>query len=138
MNTILSYIVATIVCHVCYLIVWAPFGILAPLARKGPHLANYVGTLIAFCAAMLSVLLLSLIPMTFPKASVILPALIRFISDFTRWSRAKDALQQAGISSNDNIDGLKRVIQLEAGSIWGSCLGYLLAADTILKNSPLY
>ena len=138
MQFVLPYLVAVIVCHICYLIAQIPFGILTPIARSGPRFANYLGTIMAFGAAMSSVAVLLLIPMIFPKVTLILPALLRFLSDFTRWSRSSNTLNKADSSTHENISGLERATQVEAGAIWGSLIGYLLAANTILRESPIF
>jgi hypothetical protein len=88
--------------------------------------------LLGFGAALLSVCALLLIPMTFPKASLFLPAIVRFLSDLNRWYRTICALEAANPSVHDNYEGLARVTKLEQGSIWGSLLGYFLGAMTIL------
>jgi hypothetical protein len=136
-SDILPYIVAAVVCLIVYPFAQIPFGLLVPFARKGPGRAQYCGTLIGFGAALLSVYALLLIPMIFPKVSLIVPATVRFMSDLNRWHRTYSTLEATSPSEHGNYEGLERVTKLEQGSVWGGLLGYFFGAMSALEANPI-
>lgn len=137
MSQIFPYIVALVVCHLVYLVAQIPFALLTPIARRSPSLANYIGVITGYGVALLSAASLLLIPMTFPKLTLLLPAILRFSFDLNRWHRTYSALEETRPKKNCNYEGLERVTKFEQGSVWGGLLGYFVGAMTILKSNPL-
>jgi hypothetical protein len=144
MMLLLSYVCGALLVTYIYVCAQAPLIFFTGLVRRFPTAGLIAGFVIAYFSAMVSTWSLVLVeyvtPFNFPKATLVLPAIIRFLSDLQRWDIARPLESPINTPFGINYYALRQraVERLEFGSVWGSLSGYICGAVTVLEDKALF